>query len=475
MELLFESRLCVGSLQGKLGWVQGTPAIHEEPVLVGDTLADGAGATIYGTVLRDGGVYRMWYQAWPKDWKGQDVALVGYAESDDGVAWRKRALGIQPYGGAASHLTNLGFHSPAVFVDPVAPARERYRATGYAHPRYTGAPPGLSTGGYYAAHSADGLFWALDASTPAWPGADVITSVYHPGRRHGIAALKYSPRYHGIPRRSVWQAERRDGGWSAPRRALVPDDFDDVAAAARGCASGDYYGMAMQPTGRSTIGFLWNFRHSLPRTAIPGSESGVFGATSVSLVFQENEEDCWQHAPGRRDFVPADAFPWARGGVYTASGPVDAGDTHRLYLCGACQTHGWYLGSSWQVLDRWKRTLAEEGIARISYVEWPRWRLFGYRADPEGVLDLRLGRIAAPSRLLLNYECEGNGSMRVEVPGAPDRSVENAAALTGSSLGVPASWRTGQIIQPPPDGAELTVRLHMERATVWAYDVVPAG
>ncbi len=114
---------------------------------MGDTLADGAGATIYGTVLRDAGIYRMWYQAWPKDWKGEDVALVGYAESDDGVAWRKRTLGICPYGGAVSHLTNLGFHSPAVFVDPEAPASARYRATGYAHPRYAGAPPGLRTGG----------------------------------------------------------------------------------------------------------------------------------------------------------------------------------------------------------------------------------------------------------------------------------------------------------------------------------------
>ncbi len=133
--------------------------------------------------------------------------------------------------------------------------------------------------------------------------------------------------------------------------------------------------------------------------------------------------------------------------MYTASTPVEAGDAHRLYLCGACQTHGWYLSNSWQVLDRWKRALAEEGIARISYVEWPRWRLFGYRADPDGIMELRLGRIAVPFRLFLNYECEGGGSVRVEVPGAPDRSVEDAIALTGSSLGAPAVWRTGETIR----------------------------
>ena len=88
-ELLFESRLNIAApggasaMEGKLRFVQGKPKLHDGSVLVGDTDTDGAGASIYGTVLRDGGHYRMWYQAWPRDWDGQDVALVGYAESDD--------------------------------------------------------------------------------------------------------------------------------------------------------------------------------------------------------------------------------------------------------------------------------------------------------------------------------------------------------------------------------------------------------
>ena len=99
----------------------------------------------------------MWYQAWPRDWDGQDAALVGYAESEDGVTWRKPKLGLIDYLGAPSNLCDLGFHSPSVFIDPEAPASHRYRATGCSSTRHLGANPGVTAPGYYTAHSTDGL------------------------------------------------------------------------------------------------------------------------------------------------------------------------------------------------------------------------------------------------------------------------------------------------------------------------------
>ena len=61
MELLFESRLEVKRVRGKLYFFQCSPKIHPEPVLVGDSFADGSGVSCYGSVLNDGGRYRMWY------------------------------------------------------------------------------------------------------------------------------------------------------------------------------------------------------------------------------------------------------------------------------------------------------------------------------------------------------------------------------------------------------------------------------
>jgi len=46
---------------GKISFFQRRPTIHPEPVLVPDSFVDGGGASIYGTVLHDGGRYRMWY------------------------------------------------------------------------------------------------------------------------------------------------------------------------------------------------------------------------------------------------------------------------------------------------------------------------------------------------------------------------------------------------------------------------------
>jgi hypothetical protein len=303
----------------------------------------------------------------------------------------------------------------------------------------------------------------------------VITSFFHPGQKRGMVALKQSVLYRSLPRRSVWNAGFIDGRWTPETRALVPDDFDDVCAIGRGFAGGDYYGMGMQAAAGSTVGFIWQFRHTLPRTPRVGWESGIFGAVGVTLAFQEGAGDCWQHAPGRTDFIPHDALPWAEGGVYTASCPIECGDEHRLYLCGARHTHGWYLDSTWKRLDRWKEELMNEGLAQITFARWPRWRLFGFRADPEGTIEIRLGKLEAASRILLNYECDPSGSIRTEVLDTRGRGIESSVPMVGESLARPVAWMDGETLEPTSGDGEVTLRLHMERATVWAYEVVSVG
>ena len=110
MEVLFESRLEIENIAGKLRAIQSQPQYHPEVVVPRDTFVDRAGTSIWGTVLKDGGRYRMWYQPWPEDWDGRDVSLVGYAESDDGLSWEKKPLGLVDYGPTPNHLCDLGLH-----------------------------------------------------------------------------------------------------------------------------------------------------------------------------------------------------------------------------------------------------------------------------------------------------------------------------------------------------------------------------
>ena len=52
-------------------------------------------ATVYGSVLREGSKYKMWYKS------GMGV---GYAESDDGITWRKPNLGLTRIEGRDSNI-----------------------------------------------------------------------------------------------------------------------------------------------------------------------------------------------------------------------------------------------------------------------------------------------------------------------------------------------------------------------------------
>ena len=93
MELLFESRREIVARKGRLIPFQNSARVSAEPVLLPDSEADGGAVAIYGTVLREGGGFRMWYQAAPRShsWD-RDFSHVAHAESDDGIVWRKTRI-----------------------------------------------------------------------------------------------------------------------------------------------------------------------------------------------------------------------------------------------------------------------------------------------------------------------------------------------------------------------------------------------
>lgn len=106
-------------LRKNLGLYLSRPRVRPEPVLTpgafGSGAPDDSAAHFYGTVLWDGGTFRMWYYAchygknpdWPPEMMQQVARSPGwfhgecplfqgplcYAESDDGIRWNKPALG----------------------------------------------------------------------------------------------------------------------------------------------------------------------------------------------------------------------------------------------------------------------------------------------------------------------------------------------------------------------------------------------
>lgn len=478
MELLFDTNPAIRLTDGFLRTVQNTPQVHPEPVIRPDTPADGYAVSAYGTVLREGGRFRSWYQAMPAHWDAkEDVSYVAYAESEDGIHWTKPELGLTDIGIGGNNICDLNLHSPSLFVDPTAPPEARYRATGFLRPEHHATASGNCGEGYYSATSADGLHWNLEEKQ-LWRGAigDVITSIYHPYQKRGITALKETVRLNGIKRRSIDTAEYNDGLFSERHAALYPDEFDDICAATRGFRSADYYGMGMMAAGRGTVGFLWKFWHEPPYSGLYGDgfrNFGVFGPADISLVYQSEPGAKWFHLPGRPDFISRTRQTWSHGWVYSSSTAVEVGDEQRLYYSCRPYFHAYELDEKWQMQPEFRERVRNGTPSGITFASWPKWRLFGYESPRDGSLTLDLGVHSEPFEVLVNYTSSFGGSVRAETSHQETLSLETTVPLTGESLAAPLTWKSGTRIVPNGD-KPIHLTVHLTNATLWAYEIRPA-
>lgn len=493
MQLVCEGHPQVSGFSNGVQAVLYRPTVLDEPVLQGGSDADASGASIYGSVIRDGGTFRMWYQAWPRDWDGQDVVAVACAESDDGLTWRRPCYGLlECCGSADNHLTDLPFHCPSVWIDPTAGGSARYRAFGYADPRKVARyERRISQSGYFTAHSADGLHWELDSPDPIWPWGDVITSAWDLYAGCARIALKHNLRKQRMTRRSFFTAEWSQGRFTEPVSALIPEEYDDMLAQARGFNSADYYGVGLMPTAGPTIGFLWNFRHQLP---LGYSERGMFhhgrmGRVDLSIVYQTERGGRWQHATGRPDWLCAeDAPPWARGALYTASSPLDVGDETWLYLTGSLDRHGW-CGHGVDYGEWRKSVLPQHGWARIGLARWPRNRIIGYRSLLRDLVVLSPSAQrardgddpAARGQLVLNVAAATGGMVRAQIVDArthqpiPGYDLEACRPITGDQLAATVQWDGEEQTPRAGDGQSLLAEIELAKATLYAFDfTIPA-
>ena len=127
----------------------------------------------YGTVIRDGDVYRLYYRGSCMRIGEGKIAYTHpettcYAESRDGVTWTRPDLGIVEYDGSTANniiLMSQGIgegagkgishnFSPMLDTNPDCKPEERFKALGGCG------------GGLYALKSADGIRWSLLSEEP---------------------------------------------------------------------------------------------------------------------------------------------------------------------------------------------------------------------------------------------------------------------------------------------------------------------
>jgi hypothetical protein len=130
-----------------------------EVVLSHDKAWEGTGSG-YHTVFQDGDIYRLYYRGLHLDVSqgklstGRHPPFYCYADSKDGIHWRRPDLGIVEFEGSKKNniiLQGLGTHNFTPFKDtnPNVPKSQRYKAIG-----------GIQReGGLFAFQSADGIHW----------------------------------------------------------------------------------------------------------------------------------------------------------------------------------------------------------------------------------------------------------------------------------------------------------------------------
>lgn len=170
---LFVDDFLIEKLTGKAELRLHHP-MPQEIALAHDAPWEGSGSG-YHSVFQDGNLYRMYYKAWHLEVQPPGKVRTDthplfccYAESDDGIHWRKPELGLHEFKGskknnivmvpgkAGSAVADPGH--PAVFKDenPDAPADARYKAIiRSAKPR-----------GLLAFKSPDGLHWSPMSDGP---------------------------------------------------------------------------------------------------------------------------------------------------------------------------------------------------------------------------------------------------------------------------------------------------------------------
>lgn len=124
----------------------------------------------YVSVLKDGGVYRMYYRGLPRPEHDTGYESLCYAESADGVNWTRPDLGLVAVDGSTRNnvligKSEAGTHAFGPFLDhrPGVRSDQRYKALGLMRWKSPNGKPDWALAGWT---SPDGVRWTRTGEKP---------------------------------------------------------------------------------------------------------------------------------------------------------------------------------------------------------------------------------------------------------------------------------------------------------------------
>ena len=456
-------------------------------------------------VLRDpeDGLFKCWYEdlkPQAENYRGSPdprwfLSRQCYAESEDGIHWRKPELDVLEVDGRKTNIVlgggDLGVvHSMNVVIDPHPPTRaERFRAI------FTHMWDGERGTYIRCAHSADGLHWEMYDDLPSFGMsgphlADVSLMFYDEyarefvqNTRHvmlvrGAALNLRNPHTHQSPRpyqphspttdnkRRIWQSRSHDFiHWSEPLLIAAVDDVDDDLDDA-------FYGMSQFVLGNvhlATIGVFHSVENEMDAQLLV-SRDGVR----------------WRPTAKRQPFLaPRGEGHWDAHMVSMTSPPIEVGDEVWFYHGGTNYHHDWFF---WGEAEGMDHPEVRDPLAGMWGLGLATLRKDGYAGlysnrYREGIVVTR-PLISVGTKLVINARCAPGGSVRVEVADRLDDVVEPCSKersdpFTGDSVRHTVTWDGDPRIPVGPEAPNFRkLRFFLRDAELFSFqfaDPAPAA
>ena len=424
-----------------------SPVKHPDaPLMTPDLPWEHGNMQLYGSVIQAAdGRFRAWYEMWAPP----RIARLAYAESDDGLVWRKPRLDAYRHDGRPTNIVFDAGQTGAALIDD----REDHRPA-WRYKLLTGAAP---TDCIAALHSADGIHW-----NPVRTIAGRIQPVIATNPDCPIGFLRAPDgrfvAYHrmdGYGRR-VFRSESWDFvNWSGePRMVLEPDAGDPPQT--------QFYGLGACAYGPYEVGTLWIY-------ATETEDRGPFkmrGLQTPELAYAR-AGTAWHRAEQGTPFIPnGDPGEWDSGNLQPASQPVFLDDEIRYYYAGTNARHA----MDWELEPQ----EAGLGMARLKPDRFVAVRAAEAHAE--------LGTIAfkPPSvDVFVNARTAANGEVRVELQDEEARPLPGFTAadcrpIRGDATAHRVEWRgVGQA--EAPAGQATRLRLTARRASVYSVFMTEPG
>jgi hypothetical protein len=429
---------------------------------------DAQGVQFYGSIIQDGGKYRMWYVAFDDAGKGAVASerwRAAYAESTDGVSWVKPELGLVEFRGSKkNNLVDVGaawgFVNLKVIKDEADPdASRRYKMVTHVYFRHH-----TRLGTLLPFVSADGLTWRpvkevnpvkgeLRKQGLLVPGfhLEPACGLYQWDGQYFLTAQNAMPHTHHYQGRVVRLHRSADFvNWSATSTLAFVRTAQHAYLGAGKSREGEqnHEGIAVWPRGNVLLGVYGRW-HGAAAWKDVSVDLG-FVMSNDGHTFREPQHE-WTMLERGKD------GQWDQGGIIQGQGFENIGEKTFVYY------------GSWD-----PRATGGPEVKRggVGIAAWPRDRMgtLVFDASGEGPGDYQMPKVtaelvtAAVSRpkegIFVNVDGLSEAAvLRVEVLDEVERPLEafsgkNAAVVTQSGFQVPVVFASKVAL---PDKVRLRV------------------